>query len=264
MNITCKTRYGPMIYNTKDVWVGKSFAHYGEYSEDEVNLWRAFLKPGATAIDVGANIGSLTLPLADIVGDKGMVIAFEPERINFYTLCGNVSLNSRKNIFCFQQAIGAKQDNIKVPELNEDTTNYGGLELHKEHRNVACYRVPLNTLDNIKLKSCDFIKVDVEGMELDVLKGARQTIEKFKPILYLEDDRVEKSAALHQHLEAIGYNFLTHQAALYNPDNFLGEQTNVFMFVKGDGGIVEFRSKNLICWHKSQECPVNKERFGLT
>ena len=133
MNKLIDARYGKMIFNTKDIWVGKSFENYGEFSELEVDLFRDCLKSKDVVIDVGANIGSHTIAFQRIVGDSGMVIAFEPERMNFNTLCGNVAINNLRNIYCFHNAVGDQSGAIAVPELDiEKTENFGGLSLTKE------------------------------------------------------------------------------------------------------------------------------------
>src|ERR1043165_865505 len=93
-----RCRYGTMMYLRKDMYVGRSFAEYGEYSEGEVDIFRQVLRPGDLALDIGANLGSHTLPLAQFVGPTGGVYAFEPQRILFQILCGNVALNEIGNV----------------------------------------------------------------------------------------------------------------------------------------------------------------------
>src|ERR1019366_7938506 len=105
MYLVRRCKYGLMMYNRKDIWVGRSLEVYGEFSENEVKLFREIVKPGNTVIDVGANIGTHTVAFSRLVG-SGVVVAFEPERTAFYALAGNLALNNIRNTFCFQQAIG--------------------------------------------------------------------------------------------------------------------------------------------------------------
>jgi hypothetical protein len=79
-------------------------------------------------------------------------------------------------------------------------------------------------------------------MELDVLEGAGNTLQRFRPRLYVENDRAEKSPSLIEHLLALDYQLYWHMPWLYNPDNFFGDQENVFP------GIV---SDNMICVPRS-------------
>ena len=90
-----RCKYGWMLFGGP--YIGKCFELYGQYSEEEVRIIRAFVKPGDTAIDVGANIGDLTLPMALFAGDAGRVYAFESHIDAFNVLCANLALNQVSN-----------------------------------------------------------------------------------------------------------------------------------------------------------------------
>ena len=131
---------------------------------------------------------------------------------------------------------GDKEGQITVPRPNYGKEgNFGGLSLDPEKYQES---VPLRTIDSLGLSPCHFIKIDVEGMEADVLNGARQTIARHRPLLYVENDREEKSPALIALLRELGYRLYWHTPPLYNPNNFFGHAENVF------GQIV---SLNLLC-----------------
>lgn len=215
---------------------------YGEYSESEVQLYTKLIKNGDTVIEVGGNIGSLTVPLSRLVG-SGVVMTFEPERTAFCTLAGNIAINNLRNVFCYQQAIGKTPGVINVPELDlERTDNFGGLELDKDYTQCPHYPIGLNTIDSVNLQRCDVIKIDVEGMELAVLEGASNTIDKLSPHLVVEDDRPGKSEALRAFLRSKGYTLYLHEAMFFNPNNWNGVKNNVF------GNVA---SINLFC-HKKE------------
>lgn len=255
MNLIERCRHGLMIYNKKDIWQGKSYDTYGEYSESEVDIFREIIRPGNAVMDVGANIGSLTLPLARLVGPGGMVVSLEPERNNFFTLCGNVAINNLRNVWCFQQAISNLSGIIDVPEIDYDNTvNFGGIELDRDYSNASHYPVTKNTIDNIAGGEWRLIKIDVEGMEQNVLEGAAATIDRFKPIIYVEDDREQKSGMLRDTIENMGYVMYRHEAPFFNPKNFFEYPYDVF------GNII---SLNLLCHHKDTPCPVDIEKFKL-
>ena len=76
-----QSRYGRMLFNANDTYVGTSIEAYGEYSEGEVQLFRQILRPGDVVVDAGANIGAHTLFFARAVSPGGAVFAFEPQRL---------------------------------------------------------------------------------------------------------------------------------------------------------------------------------------
>ena len=84
------------------------------------------------------------------------------------------------------------------------------------------------TVDSLDLPVCHLIKIDVEGMEREVLQGAEQTIRRFRPVLYMENDRPEHSAALIRQVLDLGYRLYWHLPPLFNPQNYFGVAENVF------------------------------------
>ena len=97
-NDLIKMRYGWMVYNKNDSYIGKSIKEYGEWSQGEIDLCKKILNPRDQVIEVGSNIGSHTLALSKIV-NQGIVHAFEPQNVVFQNLCANISINSRTNCF---------------------------------------------------------------------------------------------------------------------------------------------------------------------
>ena len=118
-NRSAECRYGTLLFNQNDRFIGKSLEMYGEYSEGEIDLFRQVVRPGHDRARNGANIGTHTLFLARQVGHDGLVIAFEPQRLVFQCLCANIRLlNSVTNVQCRQQAVGTAPGKIKVPVLD--------------------------------------------------------------------------------------------------------------------------------------------------
>src|ERR1043166_2989498 len=242
-------RHGLMLYNRYDMYVGRSLALYGEFSEYEVELFENFVRPGGLIVDVGANIGTHTLFMAHAVGVTGTVIAFEPQRLVFQALCANLALNDIVNVMAYQCAVGCVAGSIKVPVLKPDEIqNFGGLMLGGAQEGES---VPVVTLDSLGLMKCSLIKADVEGMEQDVLRGAEQTIRRHRPLLYVENDRAEKSAALIELIQRFGYRLWWHLPPLYHPANIAGNTDNVFP------GIV---SVNLLCVPREIPCNIKDLR----
>ncbi|WP_242221211.1 FkbM family methyltransferase [Bacillus cereus group sp. BfR-BA-01380] len=200
---------GMLIYNNHD-YIGQILRDHGEWESYAVDLWKTFLEPDMTVLDIGANIGTHTLALSRIVGDNGTVLAFEPQRLIYYMLAGVVALNSLTNVWCFQKAVSDEEGTIFVPELDmEQNYNFGGFSLAEPLRGapriLGGETVPVISIDNLNLQKCHFIKVDVEGMEENVLRGAQKTINKYSPIMYVENNRPNNSNSLIHFIRNLGY-----------------------------------------------------------
>lgn len=219
-------RYGRMLYLVGDVYIGRALELYGEYSDSEGEVFNQLLSHGQVVVEVGANIGAHTLHLAKLVGPTGLVMAFEPQRIVFSLLCANLVLNEQFHAVPIRGALGSEPGTIKVPTLDPwALQNFGGLELHGH---TAGEDVPVGRLDDHRLPGLRLLKIDVEGMETDVLRGATKTIQTHRPIIYTENDRREKSAELIKLLFELGYEPYWHVAPMFNPNNFAGNKDNVF------------------------------------
>lgn len=238
-NIIVDTRYGRMLVNKNDIYIGHSLIEYGDFSLGEVQLFQQFVPPNGIVVEAGANIGAHTLFFAKHLS-AGAVYAIEAQRLAFQTLCGNMALNSVSNAICFWAAVGSASGTMIVPVVDySKPNNFGGLSLYGH---ASGDRVPLLMIDDLQLKRCDLIKADVEGMEEEVLQGAAKTIERFKPVLYLESDREDKRPTLFQLIRSMGYRLYWHTPSLFSPDNFRGSNNNLFG---------ELRSLNVLCIHAS-------------
>lgn len=235
-------RRGPMLYNIHDTYVGRSFDLYGEYAEDEMGLLANFVRPGQAVMDIGANIGAHTIFFAKQVGPEGRVVAFEPQRQVFQTLCANVTLNGLNNVLTFHAGAADKTGmaTIPVPDYAQDG-NFGGISMLGAQNGEP---VQVMMLDQVGFGGLSLIKIDVEGMELAVLMGAAKTIETHKPVLYLENDRPDNSQALLSHVLGLGYRVYWHISPLYNANNAFQNGENVF------GGTV---SLNVLCIHADRD-----------
>lgn len=233
-------RHGRMLFNVNDVYIGRSLDLYGEFSEGEVELFRQIVKPGHIVLDLGANIGVHTVPLARLTGPQGAVLAFEPQRLVFQTLCANVALNSFTNVWCFNAAAGDVPGTVHVPALNPTVqNNFGGLGLLGRSQGEPVQQL---RIDDLPIGRCTFMKIDVEGMETQVIQGARNTIGRCQPIMYVENDRAEHSAELVRLIDSLGYDMYWHKPPLFNPANFFHNNQNVF------GNII---SGNMLCLPKA-------------
>jgi FkbM family methyltransferase len=206
-------RYGWMLFSGP--YIGTCFDLYGQYSESEVSMMRTLLQAGDCVIDVGANIGDLTIPLARIVGDAGSVYAIESHPRTFNILCANLALNAIGNT----KPINA----FVAPEGSTDTGGPWGEYGYVDKR----WPTPFVMLDDLDLPRCDLIKIDVDGKELEILRSAEMQIERFRPFLYFENDVRERSAELISFaMSNLGYDLYWHPAPIFDPNNYFGNPVN--------------------------------------
>jgi len=174
-------------------------------------------------LDIGANLGAYSIPLAkNIQNIGGEIIGFEPQRIVYYQLCGNIILNRLDNYHAIYCALGGESGYIDVPEIDyEANNNVGGFSLDKKFRelngsetyvkNTAKNKVPLIKLDDFDLdRDPALIKIDVEGFELNVLRGGAEFLEKnnYPPLLFEVWDSYwfrEEKEQLMSYISKLGY-----------------------------------------------------------
>jgi FkbM family methyltransferase len=235
-------RHGAMLFFATDIYLGRSLDLYGEFSEGEIRLFDQIIHPGMTIVDVGANIGAHTIFFAKKTGSAGRVFAMEPQRVLYHVLCGNIALNLHHNVTAINAGMGATATRLPVPRINYARGgNFGGLPLGQ----WAGEDIPVVPLDSYRLEPCHLIKIDVEGMERDVLEGARATLARNRPFLYVENDRSEKSKALIDWLFNADYRLFWHLPLLFNQDNYFGRQENVFGNIRSINILGVPRSKQM-------------------
>lgn len=210
-------RYGRMLALQTDTFVSHALLQHGEFSESEVALWRSFIEPHWIAVDVGANIGAHTIALARMAA---RVIAFEPLSFPFHMLCGSLALNGLTNVQAFNLAVGAERGQMTVPWIDYTQRQaYGGWAPGFKGGKGALV-VPLDEVVPV----VDFLKIDVEGMELDVLRGAERLIRASEPVIYVEAQANQQQII--DFLREHDYAMYWHHAPHYNPDNFRANPVN--------------------------------------
>ena len=214
-NLTLKhCRYGWMLFSGP--YIGKCFDLYGQYSESEVAMMRQFLRPGGTVVDVGANIGDLTLPLAQMVGDAGKVFAIESHPEMFNVLCANLALNQVRNTAPLNAFVATSP-------LADTASPVWGKHAYVGDR----WKPRFVAIDDLELDALDLVKIDVDGREHDVLQSGAMQIERFRPTLYFENDSKEASPALLSFvMRELGYAAYWHPAPIFDEDNFSGNRDN--------------------------------------
>lgn len=165
----------------------------GEYEKNEIDFLQKTLKKGDTFIDVGANIGVYTVVASRLVGDNGMVFAFEPSRREFELLLNNIKLNRLKNIYPVKSAISNRTGIIKLRVASGLHTGTNTLASTFWSNNiklwdieeVVTYRLDDFIVQN-NIKNIELVKIDTEGYELSVLQGMQYILNTYKPSIMVE------------------------------------------------------------------------------
>ena len=212
-----------MVKEQEGYGVGFQILEDGSYNRSEIDLTSSLLElrqkyfgDGVVAVDCGANIGVHTLEWAKKMTGWGTVVAVEAQERIFYALAGNIAINNCFNATAVFAAVSAKSGSMRVPRPDYlKPASFGSLEL-KQSPNTEFIGQPIDysdekmveirslTVDSLGLKRVDLIKIDVEGMEFDVLDGAENSIRNHSPILFVEALKVD-AAKLRLRLEQLGY-----------------------------------------------------------
>jgi FkbM family methyltransferase len=234
-------RHGHMLLPLKHGTLGPSIEEHAESGKQEVELFAKLVKPGAIVLDVGANIGNLTVPLAQMVGSDGVVVAFEPEPTLHKILCANLVLNSIPNVITYAMVLGPCEGECDIPAFNPmpPCDFWGRPSEAAEERET----VPVAKLDDFQLERVDFIRLDVDGFESEVLEGAAETIQRNHPVLYINQGQRETPDKLMQRLVDLNYRLWWHTLPPLSPDGADGNPGSAL-----PGAL----SSNLLAIHRDQ------------
>ena len=230
--IQIDTRHGRMWALRADNHTTRCLKAYGEYCEAEADVFRQLIRPGMTVVEAGAHIGMHTLVMARACA-PGRLIAFEPQQRVFQLLCANLTAGAITNVTALPDALGADARFARMPVTDYAAAGNFGQVAPLFARVVADAgwsdgrTVRVSPLDALDLATCDFFKIDVEGWESEVLRGARQTILRCRPLIYVENDRADQQTVLIELMSELGYDLYWHVAPLFSPANFNGAKQDI-------------------------------------
>lgn len=234
--VTAATEHGTLIINRFDrhqgehntYGVGFQLLDKGIYEHDEILLAHLLLDvrrkhhgDGVVAVDCGANIGVHTIEWARQMTGWGIVLALEAQERIYYALAGNIAINNCFNARAIHAAVTREPGTMKIPSANYLVdSSFGSLELKKrEHNEFIGQAVDYSeskmvdvravSLDALNFPRLDLVKIDVEGMELDVLAGGENSIAALRPIVLVEMIKSDKDELL-SWLKRLGYVVITY------------------------------------------------------
>lgn len=215
------------LINTKDV-IGWKIFFFGEYESGTNRTLEKYIKQGDVVIEAGANFGSETLLLSRLAGKNGHIYAFEPNPYIFEQLKINISSNELVNVSSYDYALGESNNMIHFNIYPKGFCNPGMSSKYMETPITRKIDVNQKTIDTFvkeqDITKLNFLKMDIQGAEMDVIEGGTETINKFKPIIFTEVDEIYNDKKyMFQKFKSFGYTVY-----------FIEERTTVEMLTLAD------------------------------
>lgn len=172
-------------------WGGRGAYIFRDEYEPELASLSYFLKPGSVFVDIGANVGIFSMKAAKDAGDSGLVIAIEPFIESARQLARNIEMNGFRNCrvrnLCISKSTGHQELYLSEKKPN----SFGLIESASDTGSVSVLAVSLDDLCIWEgITRLDYLKIDAEGAEDMILEGGVASIEKFRPIIQVEVNKI--------------------------------------------------------------------------
>lgn len=217
-----------VLLNPHDPVVSGALA-MGVYEKEEISLFSRTIQPGMTVVDVGANLGAYSTVALDQLRGQGLLLAIEPARENFLLLRRNLqhneSLSQKTKVHAVRVALSNKSG---VAVLHKNPANKGDNRLYPDGLLAGTEKVKTMTLDNLccqkRIRSIDVLKIDVQGLEGEVLAGSRKILQASRHChlffeFWAEGMRKAKTEPrlLGELLNRLGFNLYTYSRGSLSP-----------------------------------------------
>jgi FkbM family methyltransferase len=189
---------GKFYLDDNPAWVKQTLRKGQPWEQHVIRQFEKYVVPGSTVLDIGAHIGSHTLTLARLVGSAGRVYAFEPQRKVFRELVYNLRLNELDNAIPLRFAVSSEPAILEM----DPTRGPDG----QVHVGKGGDKVEARTIDSFGFSDVSLIKIDVEGHQIPVLRGAERTIRALHPVIIIEIGR-EQPEETKRLLRDYGYSY---------------------------------------------------------
>lgn len=233
VSLECKYNDTLRIKADLEDWIQQNIFFTGVYDQNGLDFIKTILKEGDTFIDIGANIGCFTLVGAQIVGNSGRVIAFEPVDIVSKKLEQNITLNRLVNVCIEKKAVFENNGVLQLHLANQENLGMSSVNRHDSESGVVINVEAVSLDEYLKYEKIDeikLIKIDIEGAELYALRGMETTLSEYKPVLIVEvSPEVTKSSE--ERLQVF---------------NYLIERNYERFVIQDDGELIQPDDQNLI------------------
>jgi FkbM family methyltransferase len=202
----------------------------GEWCEGEVDLFKLIIPENGNVVEVGSNIGMHTVPIAKRL-KHGRMFCFEPQRVVYQILCGNIAINNLTNVYAFNKGCSHESGSIKIQSGSYDKPwNYGAFSLETGFSNEQHYSgatndedVELVALDEVSifddLNRIDLIKIDAEGFDENVINGAKKLIAKHQPYIFIESNTEATFNTIKEKIVSFGYTPYWYCSSRFKQEN---------------------------------------------
>lgn len=182
------------------------YVKHGLFESGLIEWCKQFCNPNSVFLDIGAHTGTYAISLAPFAKK---VYAFEPQKMTYYALCGGVALSNMNNIDCINYGLGS-DDQVGTQTLNLVSADGGGSTLQEvQCAVIGKERVEVRRLDDMQIQGpISFIKMDIEGNELNAIKGGVETLRRNNYPRILFESNCE-NAELFQFIKDIGYKVIS-------------------------------------------------------
>ncbi len=240
------TRYGELFCVRTDSVIGKSLKKYGEWAQVEIETLSSFVEDDGIILDIGANIGTHSVGFSALnPGSK--IMAIEPQPLAYALLSANILAAGFSNVFPFNIAAGKRRALLDfTPDYESIGHNVGGVSLVGTHQvENTTYTMPITVLrvDDLSIdRPVRLMKIDVEGMEPDVLRGALGMIARDRPVIFFEVLDMDALRACRRILSSLDYDLRRLETPAFNPDNDRRDQENIWSW--GEVGVLALPTRN--------------------
>lgn len=262
-----QSKHGTFIHFRNDDPIGACLHYYGEWAQQEFDFFDQFLTAQSNVIDVGANIGTHAVYFAKKC-NQGSVVAIEPQLYIFEMLAANLLINGCYNTVPVHAGASSKPGVVRMVNINpfvEHKINYGEFKINNSaDKGIDTSIITLDAYVN--LNKFNLIKLDVEGLEVEVLNGAKKLLKKHQPFLYVEFNNKQGNDQLLNKIYELDYVPYWHIYTKHNPNNHNKQQKNIWEpdhYIIDRDNLDLMYEGNAFCVPKNSTLPIGLKRIEL-
>ncbi|WP_378944624.1 FkbM family methyltransferase [Mesorhizobium sp. ANAO-SY3R2] len=225
------TRHGSILVRAQDRPIADALSHYGEWAQIEIDFIAQFIRDEAVVLDIGGHVGIHARAFARAAKNV-TVHSFEaqPQLAQLLTLNAQ---NAAGQVHAHSVAIGDKIGRAYISALPDDGWVNAGAQSIRSAKRAGDFSVDVTTIDSQGFSRVDFIKMDIGGHEAAALRGASNTIDRCRPVIFCEVKTIEQAARIFEEISLFDYSVYFVSTAAHNVDNFKKKSKNIFGVAHG-------------------------------